>query len=100
MHASGDRTRAINFKDGGKDHEIRDRPAFSPRHESAMRHFPTPPACSRGNLSGQEFVSRFSANIIAPPSSDSGQSEGNTLLHRGYCKICWIGLVLLFFARG
>lgn len=45
MHASGDGTRAINFKDpredGGKDHEIRDRPSFSPRHGPAMRHFPT-----------------------------------------------------------
>lgn len=43
MHVSADRTRAINLKDprkdGGKDQEIRDRPSFSPRHGSTMRHF-------------------------------------------------------------
>lgn len=59
MHASGDRTRAINFKDGGKDHEIRDRPAFSPRHESAMRHFPTPPAAPAGIYRGRNLFPDF-----------------------------------------
>lgn len=50
MHVSADRTRAINLKDprkDGKDQEIRDRPSFSPRHGSTMRHFSCCRICFR-----------------------------------------------------
>lgn len=77
MHVSADRTRAINLKDprkdGGKDQEIRDRPSFSPRHGSTMRHF----SCCR--ICFPIFGQHYRSSIFR-----FGQSEGNTL--DGYRK--------------
>lgn len=64
MHVSADRTRAINLKDprkdGGKDQEIRDRPSFSPRHGSTMRHFSCRRICFP--IFGQHYRSSDSDN--------------------------------------
>lgn len=61
---SADRTRAINLKDprkdGGKDQEIRDRPSFSPRHGSTMRHFSCRRICFP--IFGQHYRSSDSDN--------------------------------------
>lgn len=90
MHALGDRTRAINFKDRGKDHEIRDRPTSTDRQC----------VISPAGIYCSGFVSRFS------PMIRFGQSgKIRTFFHREWMdgwilwnrEICRIELIFFFF---
>lgn len=90
MHAPGDRTRAINFKDRGKDHEIRDRPTSTDRQC----------VISPAGIYCSGFVSRFS------PMIRFGQSgKIRTFFHREWMdgwilwnrEICRIELIFFFF---